>query len=253
MNIRIPRAGSPVEPSTARPQGPVATEPAVAVRPPVAAEWSRGARTAAAGVLVAAPLLELVSGLLVSRSGDRAAWLVAVAADPGRPHLAAALALVALPLALGAVLVKVLLALRGSPRWAWTGAVLAAIGLIGHAVVVGMEMVEKAMVIGGLDPAAVVVAGEQLSPPVLVAAVMFIPCSVLGIVALVVALWRSRSVPRGALLLILAMLVLDLGLGWAAAGSALLVVANAWIAVTVLRGGGARPARAGARTGGSAG
>lgn len=211
---------------------------------PAPSTWSRAARRSAATALVVSPLLALAAFLTAPTFEERAARLADVARDPGPYQLASALFIASFPFTLGAVVVKMLLARKGSPRLAWAGGVLAAAGVLGHAVVAGIELMTDAAVAGGLDVGDVVRVDAEISGAgVIVAAIMFLPFTLLGFVLLAAALWRSRAVPIGVLLLLAGLLVLDLAVDQPVAGYACLLAAHVWIAAVVLRGGYQRPRR----------
>jgi len=62
---------------------------------------------------------------------------------------------------------------------------------------------------------------------------LFIPGAFFGLSAMTVALWRSRAVPRGAVLLIPVFIVLDLPLQQGLAAHVVALVGACWIASAV--------------------
>ena len=109
----------------------------------------------------------------------------------------------------------------------------------GLAVVQGVEAVTFGLAADGLvDPAALGKAVDDLATPSLIAIfLMFLPGALFGVIISGVALWRARAVPRAAVLLIFAFLVLDIPLQQGLAAHAVALVAAVWIAATILRSG----------------
>ncbi len=206
--------------------------------------WRPAGRAVAAGLLVLAPALVLASLLVAPRFDDRVARLESLAQDPSRFELASALATLALPLGVGSALALVLLALPRAPRLALAGGSLTVAGVVGKSVVTGIEIMTDGAVSGGIPVADVARVDADLGgAPVVVAAVMFLPCAVLGLALLTLALWRSRAVPLGVVVLLAGMLVFDVGLDRASVGYGCFLAAQTWIAVLVWRGGYLRPQR----------
>lgn len=208
---------------------------APAAEPTDPRSWSRPARAAAAGVLVLSPLLSAAGTLVAPASGDRGERLARVAEDPAPYELASALQLASLPFAAAAVVVVTLLTLAGSRRLAVVSGVLGVVGVIGHGVVAGIETMTDAAAAGGVDLAVLGVVDSELSgAPVVVAAILFIPVSVVGYLLRAIALWRSRAVPALVAALFAVWLPLELAdLPYAA--PALGVLVGAALAVVVLR------------------
>ncbi len=154
------------------------------------------ARVAVALVFVASPVLNAASALVAPSFDQRAERLVRVAADPAPFEFSSALQVLALPIAAAGVVLVSLLTFSASRRLSVLSAVFGIVGVIGHAVVVGLEMMTDAVAAGGLDVGALTAVDAELaSPPIIIAAVLFIPVSVLGYVLRGLALWRSRAVP----------------------------------------------------------
>lgn len=158
--------------------------------------WSNPARAAAALVLVASSLLVAASALVAPSYDERAERLAHVAADPAPFELSSALQIAALPFSAAGVVLVSLLSFAGSRRLSVIGGVLGLVGVVGGAVVAGIELMTDAVAAGGLDLTKLAAVDANLmSPPVIVAAVLFIPVSVLGYIVRGVALWRARAVP----------------------------------------------------------
>jgi hypothetical protein len=92
------------------------------------------------------------------------------------------------------------------------------------------------------------VVGAQSSTPAIVMLLIFLPFAFFGLLTSAVALWRSGAVPRAAVLLIVAFLVVDVFLGPEGFGIApdwvsrvISFVGACWIASAVLLAGRAGP------------
>jgi hypothetical protein len=92
------------------------------------------------------------------------------------------------------------------------------------------------------------VVGAQSSTPAIVMLLIFLPFAFFGLLTSAVALWRSGAVPRAAVLLIVAFLVVDVFLGPEGFGIApdwvsrvISFVGACWIASAVLLAGQAGP------------
>lgn len=204
--------------------------------------WSTPARVVAALVLIASPALGAASALVVPSFDERADRLAEVGADPAPFELSSALQVAALPFAAAAVVLVSLLTFTGSRRLSVLSGVLGVIGVIGHAVVSGVEVMADAVAAGGLDLDALAAADAELaSPPAIVAAVLFIPVSVLGYVLRGVALWRSRAVPAVVVVLFTFWLPIDF-VGVPYAAPVLNVLVGTALAVVVMSCSAGRPA-----------
>ena len=100
---------------------------------------------------------------------------------------------------------------------------------------------------GRFDSTALVdVVRAQSSPPAIVMLLIFIPFFFFGQLTSAVALWRSGAVPRAAVLLIVAFLLVDVflvegGVAPEWAGHVFAFVGASWIASAVLQAGRAGP------------
>ena len=149
----------------------------------------------------------------------------------------------ALPFLLGTALVFVLLSRGRSPRLAYTGGILLAIGFVYLSAVAGYETLAVMLVQDGrFDVPALSEALDEPSPAAMVMFLMFIPFALFGLLTSAAALWRSRAVPLGAVLLIPAFIVVDFflnegfGIVPSSAAHGIELVAFSWIASAVLRG-----------------
>lgn len=207
-----------------------------------AARWTLVARVAAAGTLVLAAGLQLAANSIGAQTGstlDAVRW---VADHPDLANLASVSALLSVPFYLGTVLVYVLLSRRRSPRLAYTTGILLGCGFVGLSAVEGYEALAVALAQDGrFDLTALAEVVDQMSSPSGIAMLLIlIPFSFFGLLASTVALWRSRAVPRAAVLLIPAYILVDFflyeqfGVVPGFAGPAISFVAACWIASAVL-------------------
>ena len=196
------------------------------------ATMSRPVRILAAASLVATAVLSAVSVLLQPEfAADPAARLAGIAAA-GTPATVSMMtfALSQLPFLVAVVAIGLLVRPR-APRLAWTGGVLACLGGFGHTV------------FGGIALAYLALSGDAAHRPTLGAVVTRIEAgpaqlfmamgllgTVLGLLLLGVALFRSRAVPRWVPVALWAFLVVEFaGSGisaWSAPASGLLFVAS---------------------------
>jgi hypothetical protein len=112
--------------------------------------------------------------------------------------------------------------------------------LVGLAIVQGAASPERSLAQDGrIELTALAGAIEdQSGAPVIAALLMFLPGALLGVIILSVALWRSRAVPRGAILLLPLFALLDFFLDLGLIGHAVGFIAAAWIAWGILQAGG---------------
>lgn len=204
--------------------------------------WPRGAAWIAAAVLVSAPAMQLASHLIEPTPRDTAARLAWVSDHPGAATLAKSLDLVALPFLVAVVVVYVLLSRQRSPALSYVGGSLLVTGLLGLAAVEGFETFAFIAVEDrGFDlPALAEVVDNQMAGPGAVMMVMFLIPALVGMLMIAAALWRSRSVPRTAVALVIAAFLGDAvvveGAGaphWTPHVVSLL--AGAWIASAIVR------------------
>lgn len=204
-----------------------------------AARWPQVGRLAAVAALVLGAGFQLAAFLTETphdETIDRVRW---VAEHPDRADLAKLFDVLALPFLLGTALVYVLLARERSPRLAYAGGILLGTGLVGLTVVQGFETLQFALAQDDrFDLTALADRIDNVStPPAIAMLVMFIPCAFLGLLTVTVALWRSEAVPRGAVLLIPAFILVDFILSMGRLGHAISFVGACWIAWAVLSAG----------------
>lgn len=220
-----------------------------------AARWTLVARLAAAATLVLAAAFPLASHLIepINPTISITAWLHWVADHPDLANLSMVFGLLQMPFLFGTVLVYVLLSRQRSPRLAYAGGILLGCGFVGLSAVYGYETLAYALAQDDrFDLSALAdVVGAQSSTPAIVMLLIFLPFAFFGLLTSAVALWRSGAVPRAAVLLIVAFLVVDVFLGSNGFGIApdwvsrvISFVGACWIASAVLL---ARRARKGGR------
>jgi hypothetical protein len=216
-----------------------------------AASWPSAGRIAAAVTLVLAAAFPLASHLIPPPIADRSTydWLHWVADRPDLANLMKVFELLALPFLFGTALVYVLLSRQRSPRLAYAGGILFGFGLVGLSAVEGYETLAYALALDGrfeLTALADVV-DAQSSVPAIVMLLLLVVGVFFGLLTSAVALWRSGAVPRAAVLMILAFLLVDLVLyeqfaiapAWAS--HVFDFVGACWIASAVLLAGRAGP------------
>ena len=219
-----------------------------------AARWTSAGRIAAATTLVLGAAFPLASHLMPPARADRTIdgfhW---IADHPDLANLSKVFDLLQMPFLFGTVLVYVLLSRQRSPRLAYAGEILLGCGFVGLSAVEGYETLAYALAQDGrFDLTALAdVVDAQSSPPAIVMLLIFLPFAFFGLLTSAVALWRSGAVPRAAVLLIVAFLVVDVFLGSNGFGIApdwvsrvISFVGACWIASAVLL---ARRARKGGR------
>jgi len=205
---------------------------------------TRPARLFAATCLVVTALLSAISVLTQPEfSADPAERLAAMdaAGSTGAVSLLT-FVLAQLPFMVAAVVVAMMTRTR-SPRLAITGGALAVVGGFGHAVFGGIGLAYLAMSSDAANRAAFanVVTGVESGPAVIFMAAGLLG-TVIGLVLLGLALFRSRVVPRwipvALWLFIVTEFVLTNVSDWASPAAALLYVAAfTGIAVQLVRGG----------------
>jgi hypothetical protein len=174
-------------------------------------------------------------------------WYHWIADHPDLANLTKVFDLLQMPFLFGTVLVYVLLSRQRSPRLAYAGGLLYGCGMVGLSAVEGYETLAYALAQDGrFDLAALADVSDQSSTPAIVMLLIFLPFAFFGLLTSAVALWRSGAVPRAAVLLIVAFLVVDVFLieGFGApdwASHVFAFVGACWIASAVLLAGQAEP------------
>ena len=209
---------------------------------PGSISWQRRGRYAAAAAFVGSSLLWFVSDLIAwaAHGVGRVAF---TQTHPQLVGLALSADMLSVPLMFGTVVVWYLLGTVASPRIATAGAVLLTCGTAGQAMLIGVDVAQYVINTHAgeqLSPGAFDVAlNESMSLPFVVFFVLFYIGAFLGTLVCMVAVWRSRTLPRGALLLALLFLVASI-VGVPVA-TAIELVACVWFAAAILRGPQLRP------------
>jgi hypothetical protein len=203
---------------------------------PPATGWSTPLRIATAIALVLGGGFQLLSELLLPPTPD---YVGSMAAHPDKAEFAAAADMLAVPFLIATAIAWTVPARPLAPRLAWTGSALMITGLCALAALIGATTAQHWSLDLGVDPAVVARIFDVGDLPLVVLLVLFLSAP-LGILLLVVGMWRARSVPRGALVLAVAFVAVDFTpLGGLAPfpTHAILLAALVWMAVAVLRRG----------------
>lgn len=201
-----------------------------------AAHWIQAGRLAAAATLVLGAAFQLASFLLEPENlstVDEFRW----AADhPDRANLAGLFGVLAMPFLFGTALVYMLLSRRRSPRLAYAGGILLGLGFVGLTAVTGGGTALRFLAQDGrFDLNTLADAADKAStPPAIAIFLLFLPGAFFGLLTMAAALWRSRAVPRGAILLIPVFIVTDFFLQMGIVGHAIWFVEASWIAWAVV-------------------
>jgi len=201
-----------------------------------AAQFTPLGRAAAAGTLVLGAALQLASFLTIPNHDETADRLEWIAANPSQADASKLFDILAMPFLFGTVLVYVLLSRRRSLRLAYAGGILLGCGMVGLSMLQGYETLEFGLVTDGRFALATLAdaVDDISSVPAIAMLLLFLPGVFFGLLTMAVALWRSRAVPRGAVVLIPAFMVTDIFLQQGVAGHAIALVGAAWIASAVL-------------------
>jgi hypothetical protein len=180
----------------------------VKVRPrSVVAGWTSGARTGAAITLIASGLLWFIADV-IDFNGDEMTFM---SAHPTLAGIGVSSDMLAIPFLLGSVAVWLLLARKASTKLAWIGSILLVCGLVGQGIIEGVEMIgyTVAQTHAMTGPAYTDLTNNLAGLPGKVFALMFFVGAGLGIVLTMIAVWRSRAVPRTAAALLIAFQVIQ--------------------------------------------
>lgn len=209
-----------------------------------AARFSPVGRLAAAATLVLGAGFQLISFITEPANDetiDRLRW---IADHPDRANLAKLCDVLAMPFLIGTALVYVLLGREHSQRLTYAAGTLLGFGLVGLSIVQGFETLQFGLAQDGrFDLTTLADAIDDVTiPPAAAMIVLLLVGGFFGLLAMALALWRSGAVPRGAVLLIPAFVLVDFILQQGLAGHAIQFVAACWIAWAVMRAGRAAPA-----------
>jgi hypothetical protein len=196
-------------------------------------------RIAAAAALVLGSGCQAVAFLLAQTPTDSTEWLTWIANNPGRGQLSKLFDVLAMPFLIATAAVYITLGCKRSPRLAWIAGVALGAGLVGLAVLQGWEVLAYNLVTQGvLSPAEVANAVDNIasSPAGVAVMLLFFVLGFGGLLATLFSLWRSRAVPRVAVLILLMGFVIDIA-GRGTEGHVITFVGATWIAVMILREG----------------
>jgi len=212
---------------------------ALAVPDPAASPatgFTRIGRIGAAVTLVVGATFQVLAFALApnyTKTIDRLQW---IADNPTRAELSKLFDVLAMPFLVGGVVVYLLLSRTRTPRLAWFGALVLGCGLIGLSMSQGYETLEFRLATDGLiDLTTLAHAVDKLSTaPEFAMGILFIVGILIGILATIAALWRSRAVPRGAVALMFVFVVLDVPLQRPLTAHVIALLAATWIAWSIL-------------------
>jgi hypothetical protein len=202
-----------------------------------AASWTTLGRRAAAATVVLGATFQVLAFATIPEFDDTTERLRWVAGHETQAQISKTFDVLAMPFLVGAAIVYLLLSRARAPRLAWAGGILLVTGMVGLSMVQGAEVTEFALAQDGrFDITALADAMDNISTPSAIALfLLFLPGAVFGILLTCAALWRSRAVPRGAVVLLLAFVVIDIALQKGLIAHAIALVAAGWIALTILR------------------
>jgi hypothetical protein len=204
-----------------------------------AAGWSPAARAAGAFAFIASGVLWVIADV-IGFGQEGVAKLAWIAAHPTLAGIGETGDILAVPFLYGATLVWLLLSLRGSRKLAIIGATMLTFGLAAQATLNGVETAAFLVAIKNkIDLATFNTAlgdGTDVTVPTITFMAMFVIGAFVGIVIMMVAVWRSRALPRPAAALVIAFQVA----GFVPLHFPTTVLAAAglfWMAIALLRSG----------------
>ena len=163
----------------------------------------------------------------------RLAWWLE---HPDRLEWSQAAGLLAIPFLIGGFAVMVALTRQHSRRLAGVAAVALTMAMTGLAGIHGVELAARLVAQAGQTDAAVsILDGTGFGAPGVVLIVMFLGGALVGTLTIYSAMWRSPYVPRLAVALGAAFVVLDFGVGMGVAGHLAALASGlvlAWAVVT---------------------
>jgi hypothetical protein len=178
------------------------------------------ARWAAAALVTIGAALQVVEFVLEPAGQDTAKARLAWWADHAdRVELSQTAGLLAIPFLIGGFAVMVALTQRCSRRLAGVAAVALTMAMTGLAAIHGVEMAARVVAENGDTKAALnTLEGSSPGVPEIALFVMFLGGALIGTITVYVAMWRTPYVPRLAVVLGGAFVVLDIGAGMGVAG-----------------------------------
>jgi hypothetical protein len=204
-----------------------------------AARFTPGGRLAAAATLVLGAGFQLAAFILEPANDETVDRLRWIADHADRANLAKLCDALAMPFLFGTALVYVLLSRRRSPRLTYAAGALLVSGLVGLTMIQGFETLVFGLAEDGrFDLAMLADAIDDVTiPSAIVMIILLLIGGFLGLLTMAYALWRSRAVPRAAVLLIPAFVLVDFILQQGLAAHVIQFVAASWIAWAVLSTG----------------
>ncbi|MBS1673699.1 MAG: hypothetical protein JSS74_07015 [Actinobacteria bacterium] len=202
-----------------------------------ASTWSSSGRIAAALCFALAGALWLAADL-IGFGLDDIARLRFLADSPALAGIGLTCDALAVPFLCGAVLAWYLLARRSSPRLACIGAVALVFGLTAQAMLNGVELSMYQMMTSGRISASGLfrALGSNAAPsvPGITYQIMFYAGAFAGIIVLMIAVWRSRALPRTAVAFVIAFQLVDL-VPIPFPTTVLAAIGLVWMAIAILR------------------
>ncbi len=212
----------------------ITTSPSVSTQTP---PFRGGVWWAAAAAFLVGGLLQLAEFLLEPGSASTTARLDWWLAHPVRMDWSQAAGIAAIPFLLVGAAMMWRLARTDSPRLAVTALLVVAVAMIGLGAVHGIEFAARWAAIGGHDDAAKTILDlQEPRLPGIVTVIMFLPAAVIGNVLMVIALWRSRFVPKLAAIGLVAFVVLDFVASQEVISHAATVVVGAVVGWSIVTG-----------------
>jgi hypothetical protein len=198
--------------------------------------FTRFGRIGAAATLVIGATCQVLAFALAPNYSDTVDRLQWIADNPTRAELSKLFDVLAMPFLVGGVVVYFLLSRTRTPRLAWFAALVLGCGLVGLSMSQGYETLEFRLTTDSLiDLKTLAHTVDNLSTaPEIAMGILFLPGILIGILATMAALWRSRAVPRGAVVLMLVFVVLDVPLQRPLTAHVIALVAAAWIAWSIV-------------------
>jgi hypothetical protein len=211
--------------------GPVATVLPHSASP--ATTWTSKSRIAAAATFVLAGVFWVIADLIGFNAGDELRFDAAHASLAG---VGIAADILAIPFLLGSAAVWFLLSRVRSTRLAWSGLVLLVVGLVGQAMIEGVEMIGYTVARSGKIDLSTYsdVTNSPVGLPGTIFQLMFFVGTSLGIVLSMVALWRARTLPVVAGILLLVFQVVSM-VGLPFPATVIALAGLAWMAIAIVR------------------
>jgi hypothetical protein len=148
-------------------------------------------------------------------------------------------------------LVVLLMARPWSRRAAWTGCIALFVSLCALSTVGGMELLRDVLVQDGVDPTVVqevMESGVTANPAGIAVAITFFPTEIIALIAIGIAFWRTRWIPKWVAVLFVLFPFIDFTVNsnkWlSVVAFAAFLAANIVLAARVYRDGAPRPVTA---------